>query len=147
MSFVIQPLEAASAFSRPSDEHRPWRTRFALVLAIAAAALLGLVLALVAPITPREPELTRLMHGMVLIKGSIGLAIAGLVWWRMGRPLARSLAIRYGASMAIAFAAVGWLWGLNMVPLGSLVFYAGLAGVALTGRVDPLLTRRPAHHG
>ncbi len=78
---------------------------------------------------------------MVLIKGLIGLAVAALVWWRMGRPLSGTLAMRYGASLAVAFAAAGWLWGLTLVPLGSLVFYAGLGAVALAARRDPLFSR------
>lgn len=147
MSFVIQPLEAAPEDSHPSIEYQPWRYRSGLVLAIVAGTLMGLALTQVAPEIQREPELTRLLHGMVLIKGSIGLAIAGLVWWRIGRPLAESLAVRYGASMAITFGAVGWLWGLNLVALGSLVFYAGLAGTALAGRADPLFSRQPANRG
>jgi hypothetical protein len=145
MSFVMHPLEAAAQKSHPSIGYQPWRYRSGLMLAIVAGALMGLALTLVAPGTPRDPELARLLRGMVLIKGLIGLAIAGLVWWRMGRPLSESLAVRYGTSIAVAFGAVGWLWGLNLVPLGSLVFYTGLAGIALTGRADPLFSRQPAN--
>jgi hypothetical protein len=36
------------------------------------------------PVAQMEPDLVRLLHGMVLIKGLIGLGAAGLVFWRLG---------------------------------------------------------------
>jgi hypothetical protein len=144
MWFVMQPADAAATTSDTSIHYRAGTYRAGLALAIAAGALTGLSLTLFAPDTQREPELTRLLHGMVLIKGLIGLAVAALVWWRMGRPLSGTLAMRYGASLAVAFAAAGWLWGLTLVPLGSLVFYGGLGAVALSARRDPLLSRAHA---
>jgi uncharacterized integral membrane protein len=141
MWFVMHPADAAASTSGTSVPYRAWIYRSGLVLAIAVGTLLGLALTLVAPDSQREPELTRLLHGMVLIKGLIGLAIVALVWWRMSRPLPGALAIRYSAALAVSFAAAGWLWGLTLVPLGSLVFYAGLGAVALAARRDPLFSR------
>ena len=141
MWFVMQPADGAATSSDTSIYYRAGTYRAGLVLAIAAGALTGLGLTLLAPDTQREPELARLLHGMVLIKALIGLAVAALVWWRMGRPLSGTLAMRYGVSLAVTFAAAGWLWGLTLVPLGSLVFYGGLGAVALSARRDPLLSR------
>ena len=113
--------------------------RLWLLTALASGLLVGLALTLPFPARPLEPDLARLLHGMVLIKGLIGLAVAGLVWWRLGRPVADGLAAGYAGAVAISAAALGWLWGLHLIALGSIAFYAGLAALVLVARRDPLL--------
>lgn len=118
-------------------------------LVLALAVLLTLVAALalsrwLAPLPSVEPDLLRLLRAMVLIKGLIALGAAGLVWWRLGRPIGSGLAMRYTAALCLCAGALGWLWGLHLVLLGSLGFYAGLAGVALSARRDPLLSAFPS---
>jgi hypothetical protein len=143
MNQLSPPIEIPAADADPAARQRhadPNRLRLALVLAIAASA--GVVLALtlaLAPPSQREPDLVRLLRGMVLIKGSIGLAAAALVWWRLGRPIAAGLAARYLAALCVSMGAVGWLWGLHWILPGSALFYLGLLGVYLTARRDPLL--------
>jgi hypothetical protein len=59
--------------------------RGALVLAVGTAGLAVLALVLRFSHVPQmESDLVRLLHGMVLIKGLIGLGAAGLVFWRLG---------------------------------------------------------------
>lgn len=111
--------------------------RRALVLAVPAAGLLGLALAaLLAPPSAAAPDLVRLLHGMVLIKGLILLAAAALVWWRLGRPAAAGVAAGYLGALALSAAALGWLWGLHLMLAGAVPFYGGLAGLLLVARRD-----------
>jgi hypothetical protein len=144
MNQISPPLEIPGAEdAAPSGYRRlkPYQLRLALILAVtlSAALVLTLTLTLVPP-TQREPDLIRLLRGMVLIKGTIVLAAAALVWWRLGRPLAPDLAARYVAALCVSADAVAWLWGLHLIPLGSGVFYLGLLGLYLAGRRDPLLS-------
>lgn len=140
------PLEipaAKAAQAAEPHEARTSRLRLALVLAVAisTAAVLALTLAF-APLPQREPDLVRLLRGMVLIKGAIGLTAAALVWWRFGRPLDPRLAARYIVALCLSAGAVAWLWGLHLILLGSALFYLGLLGVYLAGRRDPLFADR-----
>lgn len=136
-SRAIPPGRAAAAAA--AGQHR-----LSLALFVVAGAAAGLVLSLVlAPPPALEAELLRLLRGMVLIKGLIASAAAALLWWRLGRPIGRGLAARYGLALGLCAGALGWLWGLHLLLLGSLAFYAGLAGLALTARRDPLLSTWP----
>jgi hypothetical protein len=144
MNRLSTPLEVTVAEAYPAAEQRradAYRLRLTLVLAVfvSAAALLALTLAL-SPLPQQEPDLVRLLRGMVLIKGAIGLAAAALVWWRLGRPIEHGLAVRYIAPLCLSAGAVAWLWGLHLIPLGSALFYLGLVGIYLGGRSDPLFT-------
>lgn len=127
-----RPAEVAGAI---------WRRRLGLALLVATAGAAGLALSLaLAPTAPRaEPELVRLLRAMVLIKGLFALGAAALLWWRLGRPIGPALATRYGLAVGLCAAALGWLWGLHLLLLGSLAFYGGLAGLLLAARHDPLL--------
>lgn len=144
MAHVSRSLEVPSAQTAVPAGHRrlePYQLRLSLAVAVllSAALVLAITLAFVPP-AQREPDLTRLLRGMVLIKGAIGLAAAALVWWRLGKPLTQGLAARYIGALCVSAGAVAWLWGLHLIPLGSGVFYLGLLGLYLTGRRDPLLS-------
>lgn len=132
-----RPVEVAGAI---------WRRRLILALLVATAGAAGLALShLLAPPPRAEPELVRLLRAMVLIKGLFALGAAALLWWRLGRPIGPALAARYGTAVGLCAAALGWLWGLHLLLLGSLAFYGGLAGLLLAARRDPLLLAwRPA---
>lgn len=111
--------------------------RIALVFAIAATtAATAVVTAPFSAAGGMDPDLVRLLHAMVGIKGIIALAAAALVSWRLGHPIALPVAIGYGTAICIAVAALAWLWTLASIPLGSLCFYGGLAGLILVGRFD-----------
>ncbi|NEV64351.1 hypothetical protein [Thiorhodococcus minor] len=117
-----------------------WTLRLRLILtpALAGAVALAITLALV-PAPRMAPELVRLLHSMVLIKGLIAVGAAALVYWRLGRPLRSRLAWKYIACLALSAAALGWLWGLSWVPVGGALYWAGLIGLLLVARRDPLL--------
>ncbi len=123
--------------------HRPLVRRTALVFAIAAtAAATALVTAPFSTAAGMDPDLVRLLRAMVGIKGLIALAAAALLYWRLGHPIARPVAIGYGAMICVSVAALAWLWTLASIPLGSLCFYGGLAGLILVGRFDSGLSAR-----
>ncbi len=117
------------------------RHRAILIVAMAATVFIVLAARLFwgPPATVLEPDLQRLLHGMVAIKGLIGLASAALVFWRLGGPVARPIAFGYIAAVCVSLGAVVWLWGLWAIPLGSLLFWSGLAGIALVARRDRLI--------
>jgi hypothetical protein len=115
--------------------------RLALIASVPLTGMCALILTLwLVPTPPLEPDLLRLLHGMVLIKGLIALAAAALVFWRLGRPIARHLAAGYIGALCLSAAALGWLWGLHLMLVGGLCFYGGLAGLYLVGRHDRLLS-------
>ncbi|MFB1488419.1 MULTISPECIES: hypothetical protein [unclassified Thiocapsa] len=116
---------------------RPLARRAALLFAIAAtAAAAAVVTAPFSAAGEMDPDLVRLLHAMVGIKGIIALAASALVYWRLGHPIARPVAIGYGSMVCVSVAALAWLWTLASIPLGSLCFYGGLAGLILVGRFD-----------
>ncbi len=115
--------------------------RLALMAGVPLTGVGALTLTLwLVPTPALEPDLLRLLHGMVLIKGLIALAAAALVYWRLGRPIARPLATGYIGALCLCAAALGWLWGLHLMLIGALCFYGGLASLYLVGRHDRLLS-------
>ena len=148
MSLIPSLIDLSNADVQTSGPGADVRTQFhrvVLVLGILGTAAIGLTLTLsVVPPPAVEPNLVRLLRGKVLIKALIALGAAALAWWRFGRPVEGKLALRYTAALCVSAAALAWLWGLHLMLLGSLFFYAGLAGVVLTARHDPLLSLRAA---
>lgn len=130
-------LDRAFVRTPPVTGARPLVRRAALVVAIATTAVAtALVAAPFSAAAAMDPDLVRLLHAMVGIKGIIALAAAALVYWRLGHPIARPVAIGYATAISISVAALAWLWTLASIPLGSLCFYGGLAGLILVGRFD-----------
>lgn len=124
---------------RPAcDAGTSFRHRPALVLAVTATVFSVLTVELFwgPPAPAMEPELRRLLHGMVTIKGLLGLAAAAVAFWRLGGPIARPVAVGYITTVCVALGAVVWLWGLWAIPLGSLLFWSGLTGILLVARRD-----------
>jgi hypothetical protein len=136
-------LDRALVRTPPVTGDRPLARRAALVFAIAAtAAATALLTAPFSAAAGMDPDLARLLRAMVGIKAIIALAAAALVLWRLGHPIAGPVAIGYGAMICISVAALAWLWTLAGIPLGSLGFYGGLAGLILVGRFDSGLSAR-----
>ncbi|WP_325291638.1 hypothetical protein [Thiocapsa sp.] len=130
-------LDRALVRTPPDAGDRPLARRVALVFAIAVtAAATAVVTAPFSAAGAMDPDLVRLLHAMVGIKGIIALAAAALVSWRLGHPIARPVALGYGAMICVSVAALAWLWTLASIPLGSLCFYGGLAGLIFVGRFD-----------
>ncbi len=115
--------------------------RLTLATATSLTGLFTLAMTLWLVPAPRATaELVSLLHGMVLIKGLIALAAGALVFWRLGRPIARPLATGYIGALCLSSAGLGWLWGLHLMLLGAGLFYGGLVGLYLVARYDPLLS-------
>ena len=115
--------------------------RLVLATAVPLAGLAALALTLWLVPAPRaEPDLVRLLRGMVLIKGLIGLAAGALVYWRLGRPIAGPVATGYIGALCLSSAGLGWLWGLHLMLIGALLFYGGLVGIYLVARHDRLVS-------
>jgi hypothetical protein len=130
-------LDRALVRTPPLTGDRPLVRRVALLFAIAATAAAATIVT--APLSTADgmnPDLVRLLRAMVGIKGLIALAAAALLYWRLGHRISRPVAIGYGAMICVSVAALAWLWTLASIPLGSLCFYGGLAGLILVARVD-----------
>ena len=126
---AAEPLLWSSAAARP-----------VLAGGILFGGALGtlLTLALAGPVT-MEPGLVRLLHGMVAIKGLIFSAGTLILWVRLAGPVAPRTLLGYAAGLGLSAGALAWLWGLNLLLLGSVLFYGGLLIAFLTASRDPLL--------
>lgn len=114
----------------------------ALVAGLAAGLLLAVALANPAPgPVGQSPELAGLLRGMVLIKGLILTAAAAMVWARLGRAVRPGVLIGYAVTLGLAAGGLGWLWGLSLLPVGSLLFWGGLVGAFWVANRDPDLLR------
>jgi len=111
--------------------------RVGLITGLALAACLGIALmvAFAGPVQ-QAPELARLLHAMVMIKGLILAAAVAAIVWRLGRPAATPIVLGYTVTLGTSTAALGWLWGLSLIPLGSALFYGGLLGAFITATRD-----------
>jgi hypothetical protein len=115
-----------------------WRRALILVPALIGAAVLLLVLEVFA--SPGvDPDRLWLLHAMVLVKGLVWLAAARLIYWRLGEPVSRPLALGYSACLGVSAAALAWLWAIYFFALGAAVFWGGLFGILLVARHDPLV--------
>jgi len=95
---------------------------FAVVVSIVAGWALATSLA--DPVA-RPEGLTRVLRGMVLIKGGMLAGAVALAFRRLGRILARRPAVGYTVGMAVTGFAAGVLWSLSFIGLGSGLFYLG----------------------
>ena len=112
----------------------PARRNRAILLAAAVLSVIAgwiVAVALSTPV-PRPDGLTRVLRGMVSIKGAIFAGAVGLAFWRMGRAINLRPTVGYIAAMALSGFAVGVLWSLSFLGVGSGLFWFGLL-VALWG--------------
>jgi hypothetical protein len=111
--------------------------RRAFLLALVATAVAGAwLVSRPQPALVADPELARLLRGMAAIKGLLALAALGLVWWRIGRPIATARLVGYALGTAILAAAAVMVWQLAVVAATSVVFHATLLALALTALGD-----------
>jgi hypothetical protein len=139
---LIHLVSAPAAVTAPVVRQgvAPAVARVLVVAALAAGLGAGaLATATLAGATPADAELTRLLHGMVLIKGVIALAAAVLVFRRLGAPVDGRVLAGYAGGLALTSAALGWLWGLTAMLAGSALFYVGLIAASAAASRDPLL--------
>ncbi len=116
--------------------------RVGLVLTVMLATGAGLALAEPSAALTADPELSRLLRGMAVVKLAFALPIAAAVWWRLGQPASARLAAIYIAIVAGAFAALALVWRLSEPDLASLMFHASLIGFAITALREPALLAR-----
>ena len=83
-----------------------------------------------------DAELARVLQFMTLAKGLIGAGALWLVSIRFRYPIAPHLAFGYIAGGAVMAAGPGAMWTTAHIILGSLLFYAGLAAMAVLGSID-----------
>lgn len=102
--------------------------RRAVLLCLVAAAVLG-ALAGARP-DPRilvDPELTRLLRAMALLKGAMVAAALALLHWRLGWQVSPAPGALYlGAVVGMAVASV-WIWQPTSLAAAALVFHLGMA--------------------
>jgi hypothetical protein len=83
-----------------------------------------------------DAELARVLQFMTLAKGLIGAGALWLVSIRFRYAIAPHLAYGYISAGAVMAAGPGAMWTTAHIILGSLLFYAGLAGMAVLGSID-----------
>ena len=69
-----------------------------------------------------EPELALLLRGMAALKGLLSVAAGGLVWWRLGQPVASRVAAAYIACVSALCASSLLIWNLSFIPVAALLF-------------------------
>lgn len=110
-----------------ATRHHATRHQGILVLGVLIAAAVGWVAATsLAESVVRPDGLTRVLRGMVLIKGGMLAGAVILVFRRLGREVGRRSRWGYTVGMAVTGFAVGVLWSLSFIGLGSGLFYLGL---------------------
>ncbi len=99
----------------------------AVVLA-AAAGLAALALPGSAAARAADPDLTRLLAAMGLLKFAMAALAAGAVTWRLGLPAgAGAMAIYTGLGLAMGLSP-GLIFAMTHVGLGALLLHVGLFG-------------------
>jgi hypothetical protein len=144
------PAVAVPEQQAPATAPAPELARAVLIAGLVAGAGIGLSLAmaLAGPVA-QEADLARLLRAMIGVKGLILLGAAALVLLRLRGPVGRPALLGYAGSLGLSAAALGWLWGLSGLALGSVLFYGGLFLAYRVASADPLLMqalrpRRPA---
>jgi hypothetical protein len=84
----------------------------------------------------QDAELIRVLQFMTLDKIMIGFGALWLVSIRFRYAIAPHLAFAYIAAGAVMAAGPGAMWTTAHIILGSLLFYAGLAALAVLGSID-----------
>lgn len=135
-----QMLPGADAPRADAVALAPELARGVLIAGLVGGAALGLSLtvALAGPLAV-EAELARLLRFMVGVKALILLGAAALVLMRLRGPVTRRALLGYAGSLSLSAGALGWLWGLSSLALGSLLFYGGMVLAFRVASADPLL--------
>ncbi len=98
-----------------------------VALAIVAAFLAGHDAASARAVASAEPELTRLLRFMAVVKAILGAGAILLVWWRLAYPATLRTMLAYITAGALMAAAPGLIWSMAHVVSGAVLFHAGLA--------------------
>jgi hypothetical protein len=125
---AVAPYEARTPLA-------PASLRMLLIGGVAASAWLAWFITR-GDVPNPDAELTRVLQFMTLAKGLIGAGALWLLSMRFRYPIATCLAFGYIAGGAIMAAGPGAMWTTAHIILGSLLFYAGLATMAVLGSID-----------
>jgi len=105
--------------------------RSAIVLALLAGGVGGLMLGASAAPTGYEAELTHLLRAMAVLKLSFVAAAAGTILWRLQAPVSGPMLAAYALTCAAMAAGPGMIWYLAHLGPASLLLHGGVAVSAL----------------
>ncbi|MGI4798815.1 MAG: hypothetical protein ACRYF2_26210 [Janthinobacterium lividum] len=105
--------------------------RSAIVLALLAGGVGGLMLGASAAPTGTEAELTQLLRAMAVLKLFFVAAATGAILWRLQAPVAGPMLAAYALTCAAMAAGPGMIWYLANLGPASLLLHGGVAMSAL----------------
>lgn len=133
--------QAARHAGANQNESKATVLRMALVVGSVAAAILAW-LAASGVAQAAGPELGVLLRGMAAIKGMLALSATGLVWWRLGQPVAMRVAGTYIGCASVIFASTLLIWHLAFILVAAVLFHTALlVGLVLAMREGRQLPR------
>lgn len=115
----------AAQHARQDQRSAARRARLILLAASAAAAGAGAWLSGLAPASIADPDLTRLLKAMAMIKVAIVIAGITAVGWRLSWPAPAPVTTAYIAGAALTSGASILIWNLAWIPVAALVYHAG----------------------
>ncbi len=115
---------------------RPLLRRLLLLGLVAAAVLGALATGRPEAWILSDPELTRLLRGMALIKTGLVVGALVAVLWRLGWPLSFGAGALYGAGVALMAGASVWIWQPTFIAPAAVVFHAGIVALLVAAGVD-----------
>ncbi len=119
-------LEATNIASTEERYASVWRRAAVAALSIVSlGAALGIGAMTADPaVRAADPDLARLLKGMMFIKGVLALAATAAIGWRAGIAAPSAWALGYALTLAAMWSGVGAMWHIS---------HAGFAAVALHG--------------
>ena len=84
-----------------------------------------------------EPELTRLLRGMAVLKFLIASEAIATVFWRLSAPVSSVRFFAYAAACGAMVVGPALIWSIAHVIIGALLFYMGLVSATLVLWRDP----------
>ena len=110
-----------------AENSRARKNRSVLLFCVVVSIVAGWALATALSVPVVRPDgLSRVLKGMVLIKGGMMIGAVALVFSRFGRLIATRSTVGYIVGTVLSGFAVGVLWSLSFIALGSALFYIGL---------------------
>jgi hypothetical protein len=109
------------------------RARLTSPLGLRCALLGGAILAVAVAATfgdpaahlRADPDLSRLLRGMAVIKAALALGALAVLYWRLARPIQPATAMAYVVGAWLMAAASMIVWRLSFIGLGALAFHSG----------------------
>ncbi len=115
---------------------RPLLRRLQLLGLVAAAVLGALATSRPEAWILSDPDLTRLLRGMALIKTGLVAGAVVAVLWRLGWPVPLGPGALYGAGAALMAGASVWIWQPTFIAPAAVVFHAGIVALLVAALFD-----------